>query len=92
MDTKELAKDNLIKLFSAGRFPNNKNRVWTMCQVALKLCLQCVEEAENNNLTDTQFYLAWEDALNKISCKDHTRQDSEIINDFKQFNADSGVE
>lgn len=89
---KELTKDSLIKLLSAGRFPNEKNRVWTMCQVALKLCLQCVEEAENNNLSDEQFYLAWEDVLNKISCKDHTRQDTNIIEDFKQFNADSGVE
>lgn len=89
---KELTKDSLIKLLSAGRFPNEKNRIWTMCQVALKLCLQCVEEAENNNLIDEQFYLSWEDALNKISCKDHTKQDTEIIEDFKQFNADSGVE
>lgn len=82
-------KDELIKLLSAGRFPNNKNRVWTMCQVALKLCLMCVEEAEKSNLTDEQFYLSWEDCLNKISVKDHTKQDIEIIEDFKKFNADS---
>lgn len=92
MDTKELTKDNLIKLLSAGRFPNEKNRVWTMCQVALKLCLQCVEEAEKSNLTDAPFYISWEDCLNKVSCKDHTRQDTEIIEDFKEFNADSGIE
>lgn len=84
-------KDELIKLLSAGRFPNNKNRVWTMCQVAMKLCLQCVEEAEKEGLTDEQFYLSWEDILNSISVKDHTRQDMEIINDFKQFNSDSGI-
>lgn len=54
-------------------FPNNKNRVWTMCQVALKLCLQCVDEAEKNNLTNEQFYIAFEDCLNKISVKDHTK-------------------
>ena len=52
MDMKELTKDSLIKLLSAGRFPNNKNRIWTMCQVALKLCLQCVDEAEKANLTN----------------------------------------
>ena len=34
----------------------------------------------------------FEDALNKVSCKDHTKQDTEIIEDFKKFNADSGVE
>lgn len=73
-------------------FPNNKNRVWTMCQVALKLCLQCVDEAEKNNLTNEQFYIAFEDCLNKISVKDHTKQDEAIIKDFKKFNADSGIE
>lgn len=73
-------------------FPNNKNRVWTMCQVALKLCLQCVDEAEKNNLTNEQFYIAFEDCLNKVSVKDHTKQDENIVNDFKNFNADSGIE
>lgn len=73
-------------------FPNNKNRVWTMCQVALKLCLQCVDEAEKNNLTNEQFYIAFEDCLNKVSVKDHTKQDENIVNDFKKFNADSGIE
>lgn len=89
---KELTKDNLIKLLSTGRFPNDKNRIWTMCQVALKLCLQCVDEAEKSNLTNEQFYIAFEDCLNKISVKDHTKQDQTIVNDFKSFNADSGVE
>lgn len=89
---KELTKDSLIKLLSAGRFPNEKNRVWTMCQVALKLCLQCVDEAEKSNLTNEQFYIAFEDCLNKVSTKDHTRQDKTIVNDFKSFNADSGIE
>ena len=89
---KELTKDNLIKLLSAGMFPNNKNRIWTMCQVALKLCLQCVDEAEKNNLTNEQFYIAFEDCLNKVSTKDHTKCDQTIVNDFKSFNADSGVE
>ena len=71
----QLLKNNLVKLLSAGRFPNEKNRVWTMCQVALKLCLQCVDEAENSNLTNEQFYIAFEDCLNKISIKDHNKQD-----------------
>ena len=86
---KNLTKDRLIKLLSAGHFPNNKNRVWTMCQVALKLCLQCVDEAEKDNLTNEPFYLAFEDCLNKISVKDHIRHDNDIIEDFKKFNADS---
>ena len=85
-------RSELMKLIKSGRFPNEKNRVWTMCQAALQMCLQCVKEAEENNLTDEQFYIAFENALNKVSCKDHTRQDTYIIEDFKEFNADSGVE
>lgn len=85
-------RSELMKLIKSGRFPNEKNRVWTMCQVALKLCLQCVDEAERNNLTNEQFYIAFEDCLNKVSTKDHKKYDQTIVNDFKSFNADSGVE
>lgn len=85
-------RSELMKLIKSGRFPNEKNRVWTMCQVALKLCLQCVDEAERNNLTNEQFYIAFEDCLNKVSTKDHKKYDQTIVNDFKNFNADSGVE
>lgn len=84
-------KDNLIKLLSAGRFPNNKNRVWTMCNVVLKLATQCMEEAEKYNLTDEQFYLAWETALSILSTKDHTnnKQIEDFNNEVKCFMADS---
>ena len=34
----------------------------------------------------------FEDCLNKVSTKDHTKCDQTIVNDFKSFNADSGVE
>ncbi len=84
-------KDDLIKLLSAGRFPNNKNRVWTMCNVVLKLATQCMEEAEKYNLTDEQFYLAWETALSILSTKDHTnnKQIEDFNNEVKCFMADS---
>lgn len=82
MTMKDLTKDTLIKLFSAGRFPNNKNRIWTMCQVALQLATRCVDEAEKYDMTNEQFYIAWEDALNTLSVKDHTS--NEQYNDFKK--------
>ena len=66
MVMKNLTKDRLIKLLSA----NNKNRVWTMCQVALKLCLQCVDEAEKDNLTNEQFYITLLDCLNALTLDD----------------------
>lgn len=83
-------KDSLVRLLSAGKFPNEKNRVWTMCNVVIKLLLQTVEEAEKSGLTNEQFYLAFEDIINAASVKDHTKQDNTIIDDFKKFNADSG--
>ena len=86
----KLMKDSLIRLLSAGRFPNDKNRIWTMCQVVIKLTLMTIEEAEKAGMTDEQFYLAFEDILNEASIKDHNKQDIEIIEDFKKFNADSG--
>lgn len=79
----KLIKDTLVKLMSNGHFPNNKNRVWTMCQVVLKLATQCVEEAEKNNLTNEQFYINFEDCLNLLSVKDHT-DNSKEINDFNK--------
>ena len=82
-------RSELMKLIKSGRFPNEKNRVWTMCQVVIKLALMTVEEAEKSNLTNEQFYLAFEDILNKVSTKDHNKQDTEIVDDFKKFNADS---
>lgn len=78
-------KDELIKLLSAGRFPNNKNRIWTMCQVALKLCLMCVEEAEKSNLTDEQFYISFLDSLNALTLDDKIS----YINSLNTFRDDS---
>ena len=83
-------RSELMKLIKSGRFPNEKNRVWTMCNVVIKLLLQTVEEAEKSGLTNEQFYLAFEDIINAASVKDHTKQDNTIIDDFKKFNADSG--
>lgn len=83
--------DNLMKNLKSGIFTSNKNRVWTMCQCALKLCTLAMEEAEKGNLTDEQFYISWEDALNIISVKDHNNKDiTEFANEIKNFYADSG--
>lgn len=32
---------------------------------------QCIKYAEENNLTDTQDFINWEDDLNMYSCKEH---------------------
>lgn len=85
-------KDALIKLFSNGKFTNNKHRVWTLCQCAIKMSLMAVEEAEKNNFTNEQFYIAFQDTLNAISVKD-PNYNLDLINEFnnsiKNFMADS---
>ena len=82
---KNLTKDRLIKLLSSGHFPNNKNRDWTMCQVALKLCLQCVDEAEKDNLTNEQFYITFLDCLNALTLDDKIS----YVNSLNTFKDDS---
>ena len=85
-------KYDVISMLRNGYFPNEKNRVWTMCQCALKLALLASEEAEKLELTDEQFYIKFEDALNLISVKDHSIN-SEQTKDFEKaitsFIADS---
>ena len=50
-------RSELMKLIKSGRFPNEKNRVWTMCQVALHMATLAADEAERLKLTDEQFYI-----------------------------------
>ena len=84
--------DYVSKLFKSGLFPNEKNRMWAICQTLLKMVTQVVEEAERLKMTDEQFYINFEDALNILSCKDHSGNE-EQFNDFKdtieKFYADS---
>lgn len=89
---RKIKKDYVSDLLHFGMFPNDKNRMWTMCQIVLKMASQVVEEAERLKMTDEQFYINFEDALNILSCKDHSG-DAEQDKDFKdiveKFNADS---
>ena len=84
--------DYVSKLFKSGLFPNEKNRMWTVCQTLLKMVTQVVEEAERLKMTDEQFYIEFENALNILSCKDRAGNE-EQFNHFKdtieKFNADS---
>lgn len=87
-------KNDLFKALRFGNFPNNKNRVWTMCNVALQMCLMAMEEAEKYNFVDEQFYIEFENSINSISVKDHSgnaEQDKEFEENVKNFMADSGV-
>ena len=89
---KNVKKDYVSALLHSGLFPNDKNRMWTMCQIVLKMATQVVEEAERLKMTNEQFYINFEDALNILSCKDHSgsqEQDKEFKDIVEKFNADS---
>ena len=82
--------DYLKQLMNRGLFPNEKNRIWTMCQASLQMLMMTVIEAEKSNMVNEQFYIEFENAINQLSVKDHNKDD---ISDFKEsldkFMADS---
>ncbi len=85
---KNVIEKQLWKAFKDGHFPTEKNKLWTMCQVTLKMVTAVVEEAERLNMCDKPFYLEFEDALNLLSVKDHnynkeqTEQFKKAVNNF----------
>lgn len=91
MIMKKLDKiDYLKQLMNRGLFPNEKNRIWTMCQASLQMLMMTVIEAEKSNMVNEQFYIEFENAVNQLSVKDHNKDD---IREFKEsldkFMADS---
>lgn len=82
--------DYLKQLMNRGLFPNEKNRIWTMCQASLQMLMMTVIEAEKSNMVNEQFYIEFENAINQLSVKDHNKDD---IRNFKEsldkFMADS---
>ena len=82
--------DYLKQLMNRGLFPNEKNRIWTMCQASLQMLMMTVIEAEKSNMVNEQFYIEFENAINQLSVKDHNKDD---IGYFKEnldkFMADS---
>lgn len=82
--------DYLKQLMNRGLFPNEKNRIWTMCQASLQMLMMTVIEAEKANMVNEQFYIEFENAINQLSTKDHNKDD---IREFKEsldkFMADS---
>lgn len=91
MIMKKLDKiDYLKQLMNRGLFPNEKNRIWTMCQASLQMLMMTVIEAEKANMVDEQFYIEFENAINQLSVKDHNKDDvSEFKESLDKFIADS---
>ena len=80
-------KTKLMKQLEKGMFPNENNRLYTAAQVIIQMATRVVEEAEKLKLTDKQWYLAFEDYLNILSCKDHSEnnQIEDLNNTLEEF-------
>ena len=91
MIMKKLDKiDYLKQLMNRGLFPNEKNRIWTMCQASLQMLMMTIIEAEKSNMVNEQFYIEFENAINQLSVKDHNKDDvSEFKESLDKFIADS---
>ena len=91
MIMKKLDKiDYLKQLMNRRLFPNEKNRIWTMCQASLQMLMMTVIEAEKSNMVNEQFYIEFENAINQLSVKDHNKDDvSEFKESLDKFIADS---
>lgn len=75
------ANKYLKQLLTRSLFPSEKNRIWTMCRVALQMLVMTVIEAEKAGMVNEQFYIEFENAINELSIKDHTKDD---INNFEE--------
>lgn len=60
--------NKISKLFT------EEDKVKLLCSQALDLITLACKEAEENKLTDKQWYLIFEDTLNSISVKDHSNK------------------
>ena len=91
MIMKKLDKiDYLKQLMNRGLFPNEKNRIWTMCQASLQMLMMTIIEAEKSNMVNEQFYIEFENAINQLSVKDHNKDNvSEFKESLDKFIADS---
>lgn len=60
-----------------------------MCQATLQMAIMTVIEAEKAKMTDESFFIAFEDAINSLSVKDHNVNDvGDFEESLKQFMAD----
>lgn len=83
-------KEYLKQLLKKGLFSSEKNRIWTMCEATLQMLIMTVIEAEKAGLTDEQFYINFENSVNELSIKDHTKDNIENFKEnLNKFIADS---
>ena len=67
------AKKNIQKAYGIkqGRCDNIKNKLYNQGLTVLKAVELHIQQIEELKMTDEQFFINWEDEINKLSIKDH---------------------
>lgn len=50
-------------------YANEKNRLWNLCQISIKMLEELMKQIEDAKLTNEQFVLDWLDKINELSVK-----------------------
>lgn len=56
-----------------GNYSNEKNRLFHQGKAILEMVKLYIKQVETAEMTNEQFYLDFEDAINELSIKDHTK-------------------
>lgn len=70
---------NIQKLsgIKQGAFDSKHQELYMKGQMLLKMVELYIKSIEKEKMTDKQFFIDWEDALNELSVKDHNNEDSQ---------------
>lgn len=63
---KKIQKETGIKM---GQFDNEKSRLYSACQLSIRMLENIWKDITTNNLQNDQFCLDWLDAINEISIR-----------------------
>lgn len=50
-------------------YANEKNRLWNMCQLSIRMLEELMSQIEKAKLQNEQFVLDWLDKINELSVK-----------------------
>lgn len=66
---KELQKVQKITGIKQGQYDNEKNRLYNMCQMSIRMLNELMDQIEKANLQNEQFVLDFCDKINELSIR-----------------------
>lgn len=67
---KKVQKETGIKM---GKYDNEKNRLFHQGRAILEMLKIYIKQVEEAGMTNEQFFIDFEDSINELSVKDHTK-------------------